>query len=264
LMIASLGHAAVYSLARRRRWPTDLSLWRRAAVLAVFGTALPALLIFTALQYQSGGVTALLLTINPAITVLLAHFFLPDEPLTHRKTLGVALALSGAALLALRGETGLADVSRAAPIGYGLVLLANVADSSSSVYARKHMSELGAFDVASVRMFVAASVVLPLSALFVGFDLQGVDGQGYMALLYAAVIGTFVAFMLHFYNIKRFGATAAAMTAFIMPLVSGIAGVLILGERFTPFMLVGFVIIIMGVAVINRSGLQKVRVARDM
>ena len=251
--MAGLGHAAIYSLARRRRWPTDRRLWQHAAVLGIFGTAVPMVCIVTSLQYQSGGITALLITANPALTVLLAHFFLPDESLTRRKGAGVALALGGAVLLAVRGESGLSDASQASPIGYGLVLLAMVLGGSMTVYARKYMSDLDAFDVASARMFAAALVVMPASALFVGFDLHAVDGQGYLALVYAALMGTFAAFMLAFYNIKRFGATAAAMTAYVIPVVTGIGGVLVLGETITAAMLVGMGVIVSGIALINQS-----------
>jgi drug/metabolite transporter (DMT)-like permease len=255
LTMASAGHVAVYSVARRR-WPTDRRLWRHAMLLGIVGTAIPMTSIVTALQYQSGGITSILITTNPALTVLLAHFFLPDESLTRRKSVGVVLALGGASLLALRGETGLPDVSQANPIGYLLVLLAMILGSSMTVYARRFMKEMDAFDVASVRMFVAALVVMPLSALFVGFDLGAVDGQGYIALVYAALIGTFAGFLLAFYNIKRFGATAAAMTAYIIPLVTSVGGILILDETFTPMMLVGFAIIVLGVFLINTSRKQ--------
>jgi drug/metabolite transporter (DMT)-like permease len=251
--MAGLGHAAIYSLARRRRWPTDRRLWRHAAVLGLFGTAVPMVCIVTSLQYQSGGITALLITANPALTLLMAHLLLPDETLTRRKTAGVALALGGAVLLAVRGESGLSDVSQASPIGYGLVLLAMVLGSSMTVYARKYMSDLDAFDVASARMFAAALVVMPASAFLVGFDLHAVDGQGYFALVYAALMGTFAAFMLAFYNIKRFGATAAAMTAYVIPVVTGIGGVLVLGETITTAMLVGMGVIVSGIATINQS-----------
>jgi drug/metabolite transporter (DMT)-like permease len=50
------------------------------------------------------------------------------------------------------------------------------------------------------------------------------------------------------------------MTAYIMPLVTGIGGVLILSETFTLTMLVAFAIIILGIFTINRGGsLQKAR-----
>ena len=258
LTMASLGHAVVYTLARRRRWPTDRRLWRHAAVLGILGTAVPMTAIVTSLQYQSGGITALLITTSPALTVLLAHFFLPDEALTRRKSAGVALALGGAVLLAMRGESGLPDVSQASPTGYGLVLLAMVLGSSMTIYARRYMRDLDAFDVASVRMFAAALLVMPLSGLFAGFDLHAVDGQGYLALIYAAFVGTFGGFILAFYNIKRFGATASAMTAYVVPAVTGIGGVLVLGETVTTTMLFGMGVIVSGIAIINQGNAQPV------
>ena len=54
----------------------------------------------------------------------MAHFFLPDESLNRQKIMGVGLALGGALLLLMLGETGLPDVSHASPIGYGLVTVA--------------------------------------------------------------------------------------------------------------------------------------------
>jgi drug/metabolite transporter (DMT)-like permease len=251
--MASLGHAAIYTLARRRRWPTERRLWRHAVVLGVLGTAIPMTAIVTSLQYQSGGITALLVTTSPALTVLLAHFFLPDESLSLRKGAGVGLALGGAALLALRGESGLPDVSQANPIGYGLVLLAMALGSGMTIYARRYMRDLDPFDVASVRMFAAALAIMPVSALFAGFDLRAVDGQGYLALAYAAMVGTFAGFMLAFYNIQRFGATASAMTAYVIPVVTGVGGVLVLGETITFAMLVGMGVILSGIAIINQN-----------
>lgn len=253
LIVASLCHAAIYGLSVRRRWPTDHRLWRHAAILGMFGTAIPMTAVVTALQYQSSGVTALLITTLPAITVLMAHFFLPDEALTGRTGAGVALALGGAALLALRGESGLPDVGQANLLGYGLLGMAMVLFSSSTIYARKYMRDLDAFDVASIRMFVAALLVMPLSALLIGIDLHGVDGQGYLALAYAAFFGTFAGLLLSFYNVKRFGATASAMSAYVTPLVATIGGVLILGETFTSGMLVGMGLIIIGITIINRQ-----------
>lgn len=255
LTLAGLGSIAVYTIARRRRWPRDHRLWRHAILLGIFGTAIPMTAVMTALQHQSGGITALLITASPAVTVLLAHFFLPDESLTRLKAIGVLFALGGAALLALQGESGLADNSRASGIGYILVLVAMVASSVMTIYARKFMQDLDTFDVASVRMWSAALAVIPLSLLLFDIDLGRVDGWGYFALIYSAIFGTFAGFLLAFYNIKRFGATAAAMTSYVIPIITGTGGVLLLGETVTPMMIVGMVIIVSGVAFINRGSI---------
>lgn len=254
LTMAGLGHVAFYTFVNRRyKWPTDRRLWFHAAVLGILGTAVPMTAIVTALQYLSSGLAAIFITTSPAITVLLAHFLLPDEALNRRKALGVALALSGTIVLASSGESGLADAGKANPLGYLLMLIAMTMGGAAAVYIRKYLSDYNAFDVASIRMFVAAVAVMPLSALIIGFDLHTVTTGGYLALGYAALVGTFAGLLLAVYNVKRFGATAAAMTGYIVPIFAGLGGVLLLDEQITPVMLVGVVLIVSGIMVVNRS-----------
>ncbi len=183
----------------------------------------------------------------------MAHFFLPDERLSPLKAAGVALALAGAVLLIVLGESGLPDVGRANPLGYVLVLVAIVSGSSMTIYARKYMRDYDYLDVASVRMFVAALAVMPLSLLLVGLDLSNVDARGYAVLVYAALVGTFLGIMLAFYNVKRFGATASAMPLYVIPVVATLGGALLLGEQITAGMLAGMALIALGIALINRA-----------
>lgn len=226
--------------------------------MGIFGTAIPASFIVTSLQYQSSGITSVLITVSPAITVLMAHFVLPDESLNWRKALGIMLALSGAVLLVLLGETGLADVGQDNPIGYGLVFVAMIFGGGATVYARKYMREMDSFDVSSVRMVTAAVIVMPISLLVAGFDFSSVDSRGYFALIYATLMATFAGGFIGFIVIKRFGATVSAMVAYIIPVVAGIGGVLLLGEQFTMGMLGGLALIMLGLALINRRGPQVV------
>lgn len=252
LGLAGLLHALTYLLVvQGRRWPKDRQLWRRSAVLGIFGTAIPMNFIVASLNYQSSGVTAILITLNPAITVLLAHFFLDDERLNRRKLVGIALAISGAIFMVAMGETGLPDVTQANPLGYLLVLSAMIAASFATIYARKYLQNYDAFDVGSIRMWTAAAAVIPLSFVLVGFDLSRVDYQGVLALGWASIFGTFLGMLLSFTIIKRFGATSSAMTAYIIPIVSSIGGVLLLDETITLGMVIGIILMLTGIVVLN-------------
>jgi drug/metabolite transporter (DMT)-like permease len=57
-----------------------------------------------------------------------------------------------------------------------------------------------------------------------------------------------------FYNVKRFGATAAAMTLYIVPVVATLGGALVLGEEITSGMLGGMALIVCGIAILNLPG----------
>jgi len=252
LTLAGMAHALIFVLSKKRDWPRGRMLWRRASVLAVFGTVIPMNLIVTALLFQSSGVTSMLITLSPAFTVVLAHFLLENESLNWRKGIGVLLALSGALLMLALGETGLPDVTTANPVGYILVFGAMISSSLATTYARRSLQQFEALEVASIRMWVAALIVMPLSLLVSGFDVAEVDTQGWLALGWASVTGTFLAMLLSFYIIKRFGATASAMTGYIVPVVASIGGILLLGEQFTSGMALGMALILGGILLINR------------
>ncbi len=251
-LLASVVFIGIYMFSSRK-WPSDVHLWKHAVLLGVLGTAVPMFSMVSSLQYQSSGVTSVLITIAPAITVVMAHFALPDETLNWQKVLGVALALSGGLILVLRGESGLQDVGRANPLGYLLVLIGILCASASTVYARKFMRDMDSFDVSGIRMYTAAVVLVPVMALFTGVDLENVDASGYLALLYATFAGTITGMLVSFVVIQRYGATASAMVAYVIPVVAMIAGALILGEQITVGMIVGLVLIAAGITQITRS-----------
>ena len=105
LVIGSLAASFVYLFSiQGRSWPKGQELWRRSTFLGVVGTAIPMIFIIEGLKYLSSGLAAILITLAPAFTVVMAHFRLPDEKLTKRKSTGVSLALTGAILLAVLGK----------------------------------------------------------------------------------------------------------------------------------------------------------------
>jgi drug/metabolite transporter (DMT)-like permease len=253
LVLSAAGFAVIYLLRiGKRTWPRGGQLWKHSIVLGIFGTAIPMTGIVASLQFLSSGLAAIIITISPAITVLLAHFFLTDERLTRLKIIGSSLALGGAVMLAALGETGLAD-AHGSLLGYILIIGAMVSASAMTIYTRKYVQAFDTIDVSSIRMLVAALVVMPLSYFYVGFDLSQVDSQGLLALVYAAIFGTFLGMLLSLYNIQRFGATAAVMTAYVIPVVASIAGVLFLGEQITTGMLGGMAFISAGVWLLNKE-----------
>lgn len=252
VLLAAVLHGLIYAVDRKRRFPTDKTLWRRAALLGIVGTAIPMTGIISSLEYLSSGMTAVFVTTAPAITVIMAHFLLPDEHLNRRRAFGIILALGGALLLAFSGETGLAGSETANPLGFILVMIGILFGSAAAVYSRKYLREFDAFDVASLRMFFATATLMLATTFTIGFDLGEVNAAGYGSLLYAAVIGAFGGLLLEFWIIQRFGATPAAITTYVIPIFAAVGGALFLDERITPIMIGGMALIIAGIAIINR------------
>lgn len=252
LALASVGFFLIYFISPRRHWPKERRLWRHAVLLGVLGTAAPMTAIISSLQYQSSGVTAILITASPAIIVLLAHFLLPDERLNRFKGTGVALALGGSLLIVLRGESGLPDMTTANPLGYALVFFALLCESSGAIYVRTYMRDLNAFDVTNVRLLAASLVVLPAALLTTGADFSHVNMEGLLSLGYAAFGGALTGQLLAFYITRQFGATAFSMTSYVIPVAAAVAGVLFLDETITTGMITGLFLIATGIMLINK------------
>lgn len=252
LALAAVAHLLIYTVSAKRHFPTNRTLWRRAVLMGTIGTAVPMTGIISSLEYLSSGMTAVFVTAAPAITVILAHFFLPDEHLTRRRSLGVIIALGGALLLALSGESGLPNIDQANPLGYVLVIGAMLFGSATAIYARRYLREFDAFDVASARILVATVTVAFFTSFTVGYDLSRVEASGYGSLIYAAVFGAFGGLLLEFWIIQRFGATSAAITAYVIPIFAAAGGAIFLDEKITLRMILGMILIIIGIALINR------------
>jgi drug/metabolite transporter (DMT)-like permease len=71
-------------------------------------------------------------------------------------------------------------------------------------------------------------------------------------LLFAVAFGTFGGLILFLYTTQRFGATAASLTSYVLPVVAAVGGVLFLDETITRVMLAGMALIIAGIAILNR------------
>ena len=196
LCIATLAFVVVFSFSNGKGWSRDRHLWKHAGILGILGTAIPMSGLIGSLQFQSSGVTSVLVTTAPAITAVLAHFLLPDEKLNRYKIFGVGLALAGAVLLIALGETGLPNMTEANPLGYIMVFASLVFATLGAIYIRTFMKEMDTAQVTSVRLLAASIVVLPIALLWRGADFSMVTWQGVASLFYAGLVGAFVAQML--------------------------------------------------------------------
>jgi drug/metabolite transporter (DMT)-like permease len=79
------------------------------------------------------------------------------------------------------------------------------------------------------------------------------SGEGWLAVLWLGVLGTGLAYLLHFRILERWGPTRASLVTYVIPLVAVTLGFVVLGERPEPLELVGAALIIGGVVLVNSS-----------
>jgi len=239
-----------YRLARRRPFPSR-RLWGLGALIGVTNITAPYILFTLATLYASAGFLGLLVTNGPLVTAIWAHYLLPDEKLNRRKALGLSLAVAGVAVLVVTGESGLSVGGRPG-LAVTLALAGVVISSFGGVHSRRHAPDHEVTDLAGPQLALGAAVLVPTMFAVEGWP-AGISAAGWGLIVYLALVGTFMPFVIYFWMLQRVGATTASLPSYLIPLIALGGGALLLGEQVTPLMTIGGVLILAGVVFTERA-----------
>ena len=225
-VIAGGGLAAVMA-ATRRPWPRGRAL-SVAMGMGAFGYVGQALCYFSALQFASAGLVALLLYAYPTLVCLLAAAFL-HERLTPRRMALLAASFVGLALTLGGGHGTLTGIA----LGLGAALF-------YSVYILVGARELGRVDALASTTVVclSAGAALAVASPFTGARFPG-DAQGWLAILAIAGISTVVAIVAFFAGLKLVGPARASIVSTLEPVVTVALAWLFLGETLSAVQFAG-------------------------
>jgi drug/metabolite transporter (DMT)-like permease len=226
--------------------------WFATFFLGLLGVFSYNLFFMSALQRLPASRAALIIALNPVITIAISSFTL-KERLTPRRWAGVAIALTGVWIVISRG-----DIVSIASAGVGageLFMLAAVTSwALYTVIGRKVLTGLSPIAATNY----AALFGTLMLGLVAAHDLDSVhaaqfDWRMIAALLYLGVGGTALAFVWYYTSIKKLGASVASIFNNLVPVFGVAIGVLVLGEALLPSMLVGGAVAIVGVFMVSRA-----------
>lgn len=233
---------AVWGSAQGMRWPRGRDLVWLVAMGAV-GYVGQSFCYFSALQYASAGLVALLLYLYPAIvTVMSALLF--GRRIGAGRVLAVGVALLGTALAVggdLRSET----------IGIGLGIAAAVIYSGYILAGEGVMTRTGPMPAAAVVMLSAAAAY-GVAAAQAGLALPQ-SSTGWAAVLAIAIFSTLVAILGFFKGLEKLGAADASTLSTLEPLITLGLAAFVLGETVTPLQLLGGGLILTAVIYLARK-----------
>jgi drug/metabolite transporter (DMT)-like permease len=230
---------------------------RRLLDIGLVGALNPALcgiLSAFALQFASSGLVAVLISLGPLLTVLLAKLLLDEPPLGPTRLAGLALAFGGVALLIATRSTGLEAGAGAPSVadgdlrGHGLALTIAVAMAVAGVYNRRRLGGTDPLAVAAGQIAAGLLLVGPL-ALLLGEPPPPTEigGLTWLAIVASGTIGLGASFVLFQGMIGRHGPTAAMLALYTMPVVAAGLGALFLDETISGLMAGGAAPVLAGV-----------------
>ena len=228
----------------------DRSDWIGTALVGVLWMAFPLSMFPYAERHVSSALTGMLNGAVPLFIAIVAAGMARRWP-SHDIALGLAVGLLGAVLMGLPALSQ----GRSTVIGVLLILAALVSYGFALNIARPVQQRQGALPV----IWRAQAVALVLTAPLGLPELLRAHWSPapLLSLIALGALGTGVAYVLTVMAAGRVGATKAAATAFLIPPVSLLLGVLVRGEHVAALSVVGGVVCLAGAWLMRRAQMEQ-------
>jgi drug/metabolite transporter (DMT)-like permease len=239
------------SIGRVRLLPRERGDYALLAATGILMFALNYGLLFWGELHVSSGLAAVLQATIPMFGMVFAHWLLPDEPMRLQKVGGTLLGVGGVALICSR----LLNFNGQLAFWGGLgIALGGAAAAFSNVLLKKRAIELAPAMIAAWQMIFGT---VPMLA--VGFAIEGNPllfhwtGMSIFCLLYLAVLGSALTFLLLYWLLPRMTVTNLQTISLITPPGAVMLGWLIGGETFPIWSLLGACFVLAGIWMIFRK-----------
>lgn len=248
MSLGALGMLALIAVLRLPR-PRGVGEWLPLVVLGAVNAAIPIFLISWGQQWVDSGTAAVLNSLTPIFSLVIAGLALRVEPVTALRVIGLLLGFIGAAILASRQLELRAD--SAGLIGAMAVVLAAFSYAVGASYARHRIQRTHRYVVAGGTLLFAAVDAWVLALLADGGIVLPTELSAVIAIAWLGILGSFVAYVLFFFLIEHLGATMASMVTYLFPVVGVGLGVLALGEPMDVRLAVGTILVLIGIVVVS-------------
>lgn len=210
-------------------------------------------------QWVHSGIASLLVTTIPLFMVFIESKILKQVKINWKGLVGFAISFVGVGFLTISGGEELSiDL-----FGVSLLLLASFFWAIGSVYSKNIKATSDIVPRIGIQMlggFVGLIIMSQINGepLLVSFT-----RNGFLALVYLIIFGSLVGYSSYIYVLDKWSAARAGTYAYVNPIVAVILGALILGEPITTNIVFSMVIIILGVIIVQRVGVETVTSSRD-
>lgn len=202
-------------------------------------------MLFIGLRGADAATTALMIQLGIPFSVLLSTLLFADS-LGRVRLLGMAMAFSGAALLAGEPEGG-------TPLALVALLISAFCWALANVLIKRR-SDIHPLTIIGWMSLLATPLLVGTSALFESGQLAAVQtasGQAWAALGYIVIGSSIIAYYLWYRLIARLSINQVVPFSLLAPLLGVAAGILLLDEPFTPYKAIGGALTLGGVTLIE-------------
>lgn len=233
-----LGYAALLLAAPKRLKNTDKKQELTFAAAGLCGICLYYLLENIALTYTLASNVGVIISVAPFFTAIFVHFFFKGKEKLHFQFfLGFLVAMAGICLISFGGTKLSLN-----PMGDLLAVAAAVVWALYSVLTRK-ISSYGYPTIKTTRRVFAYGIVFMIPALFFfdfRLDLGRFANGVYLGnILFLGFGASALCFVTWNFAVRALGAVRTSVYIYLVPVITVVTSVLILGETITPMAVCG-------------------------
>ena len=247
----------LYILRRGLPVPKGLGWLKTCMIMGLLNNVVPFSLILWAQTHIPSGLAGILNAATTIFGVGLAALAFPDERLTARKAVGVALGVAG--VVAAVGPAVLArfDITS---LGQLAVLGAAFSYGVSGIYGRRALVGIRPEVGAAGMLTASACIMVPLALM-----LEGVPGLHYAAttwaaLGYLALLSSALAYILFYSVLQMAGAGNLSLVTLLIAPVAVVLGAVVYHEALPATAYLGLGLLALGMLVIDGKVLAIFRV----
>jgi len=221
--------------------------WPRLLVVALIGLSGYTVASIYGFAYVPAGIGGLIYATQPLFIAFLAALML-GEKLTVSIIFGSVLAIFGTVILLWDDLLG-ASLDQSHLWGVALMLLSCFAWAFYCVPGKVIFQRYGSIPVTGVSTIIATAPILAFASPATLDTLHIMTTRQWLEVVFLALCSAFLAMITWTYAAAKLPATTTGPFLYLIPVIAGLAGVLILGETLTLPTLLGGLCIILGVAV---------------
>jgi len=238
--------------------PTGRQTWRTLTLIAITGVLGYQVFFMNGMRLTAAGDASLIITFNPIFTVLLAAPMLGQQ-ISRKMFVGLFCGFIGVAVVT--GWSPNTDIPFEDRIlGDLMILLASLNWAMTTNNTKRMMEQRNGEQKATTLEIVVwysliGTVLLtPLAAWETWqYGIPEPTLTDWYAIIYLAAISTVLAYYWFAIGVEKLGATAASSYIFLMPVFGVLGGVILLDENIGWTLLLGFILIVIGVRVVQRE-----------
>ena len=238
--------------------PTGRQTWRTLTLIAITGVLGYQIFFMNGMRLTAAGDASLIITFNPIFTVLLAAPMLGQQ-ISRKMFVGLFCGFIGVAVVT--GWSPNTDIPFEDRIlGDLMILLASLNWAMTTNNTKRMMEQRNGEQKATTLEIVVwysliGTVLLtPLAAWETWqYGIPEPTLTDWYAIIYLAAISTVLAYYWFAIGVEKLGATAASSYIFLMPVFGVLGGVILLDENIGWTLLLGFILIVIGVRVVQRE-----------